>query len=110
MRTHMRGASGAGGVRRPGVAGGVAAVVLAIVSAGRALAALPCQSPIADPCVLPSQTTIPVGVYDIRPRSLDVQRQITVSGIGDFAIYAANITLEPLGTFNVSDTTGSTSI
>jgi len=52
--------------------------------------------PAQDPCTVDSSVTIPPGVYDIRPRSLDIKNKtITVSGAGAFEIDAANILLEP---------------
>src|SRR5262249_22032317 len=73
----------------------VAIALLAVGVAGADAATLPCQSA-ADPCVLGSTATIPVGVYDIRPRSLDIkQKTITISGGGEFRIEAANVLFEP---------------
>jgi hypothetical protein len=74
---------------------------------------LPCQGgQEADPCVLGSPTSsIPVGTYDIRPRSLSVtNRQFTVTGTGIFKVLAQNITLQPGARFVVSSNTGNTGI
>lgn len=56
----------------------------------------PLCPPAQDPCVLNDSVTIPAGLYDIRPRSLDIKNKtITVAGSGVFGIAAANILLEP---------------
>jgi hypothetical protein len=76
-----------------------------------AFGALPCQSPTADPCVLGSSVTVPVGVYDIRPKSLVLQNKaITVSGVGEFKILANNITIQPGGRFLATTTDGATTV
>src|SRR5689334_13888837 len=93
--------------------GVVAGTLLAtLVGAGPALAAvLPCSSPAADPCLISSTVTIPVGVYDIRPKSLSVgNKQITVSGAGELKILAANITFQPGARFIATGTDGNTTI
>jgi hypothetical protein len=58
---------------------------------------LPSLCPAAqDPCILGDSVTIPAGLYDIRPRSLDIKNKaITVSGSGMFEIEATNILFEP---------------
>src|SRR5262249_23817624 len=71
---------------------------------------LPCAVPGGDPCLISSQVSIPVGIYDITPRSLIITRALNITGIGDLAITAANVTLGPLGRINVIDTTGRTNV
>lgn len=74
----------------------VLSVMCVAVLRSIALADLPCTDPAADPCVLDATVTIPVGTFDIRPRSLDIKNKtITISGAGTFAVTATNIVLEP---------------
>jgi hypothetical protein len=58
---------------------------------------LPCQGgQEADPCLLNASAQIPVGSYDIRPRSLSIaNKQIAITGVGTFTVLAQNITLQP---------------
>ena len=79
------------------------------VAAAPAAAQLPCANPAADPCVIGSSVTIPVGIYDIRPKSLSVaNKQITVGGAGELKILAANITFKPGARFIATGTDGNT--
>ena len=72
---------------------------------------LPCANPAADPCTLSSTVNIPVGVYDIRPKSLVVtNKQLTITGVGEMKILANNITFQPGGRFVTTDTDGMTNI
>src|SRR5262249_7766808 len=74
-------------------------------------ATLPCANPAADPCLISSTATIPVGVYDIRPKSLSVgNKQITISGAGEMKILAANITFQPGARFIATATYGHTTV
>jgi hypothetical protein len=82
---------------------------LLVGAAVPAAAQLPC--PAGDPCFINSTVTIPVGVYDIRPRSLVVgNRTITVSGAGELKILAANVTIQPGGRFVATGTDGNTTV
>lgn len=82
---------------------------LALTIATPAMAALPCGN--SDPCVLNSTVTIPVGLYDIRPRSLVVgNKQITISGAGEFKILANNVTMQPGARFIATGTDGQTTV
>ena len=79
--------------------------------AGTAAAQLPCATPGADPCVLSSTANIPVGTYDIRPKSLVVtNKQLTITGVGEMKILANNITFQPGGRFVTTGTDGATRI
>src|SRR5262249_7973848 len=73
---------------------------------------LPCVNPAADPCVIASGATVAAGNYDIRPRSLDIRanRTITVGGSGTFQIQANNIVLEAGAKIGGSDTSGNITI
>jgi hypothetical protein len=54
---------------------------------------------------------VPVGVYDIRPRSLSVgNKQITISGAGELKILAANVTFQPGARFIATGTDGNTTV
>jgi hypothetical protein len=66
-----------------------------VLAAAPALAVnLPCLN--VDPCVINSSSTIPAGLYDIRPRSLVIgNKQITISGAGEFKVLANNVTFQP---------------
>jgi hypothetical protein len=68
---------------------------MVVLAAAPALAVnLPCLN--VDPCVINSSSTIPVGLYDIRPRSLVIgNKQLTISGAGEFKVLANNITFQP---------------
>jgi hypothetical protein len=84
---------------------------MSAVGTAPALAALPCANPAADPCLISSTATIPVGVYDIRPMSLSVaNKQITVSGAGELKILAANVTFQPGARFIATGTDGNTTV
>ncbi|MGH7894344.1 MAG: hypothetical protein ACREQL_06725 [Candidatus Binatia bacterium] len=88
-------------------------LVALLVSAAAAPAAaqLPCQVPGADPCVLTNGTPIPVGINDIRPRSLVVKnKQFDVTGAGELKILANNITFEPGARFISNGTDGNQTI
>jgi hypothetical protein len=74
--------------------------------------ALPCANP-SDPavCLINSTVTVPVGIYDIRPKSLSVgNRTITVSGAGELKILAANVTFQPGARFIATGTDGETTV
>ncbi len=88
-----------------------AALAFSAVGVTPAAAALPCANPAADPCLISSAATVPVGVYDIRPKSLSVaNKTITVSGAGELRILANDITIQPGGRFVASGTDGNTTI
>jgi len=79
--------------------------------AAPAAAQLPCVTPGADPCVINSTVNLPVGTYDIRPKSLVVMnKQITVTGAGELHILANNVTFQPGGRFVATGTDGATTI
>ncbi len=76
-----------------------------------AAALLPCANPAADPCVISSTATIPVGTYDIRPRSLDIKNKtITVAGPGTLTIEATNIIFEAGARVIANDVNGGDSV
>ena len=83
----------------------------ALLVAAPAAAQLPCANPAADPCVIGSTVTIPVGIYDIRPKSLSVaNKQITVSGAGELRILAADVVFQPGARFIATGTDGNTTV
>src|SRR5262245_55920100 len=88
----------------------IGALLTSLVLATPAAAqTLPC--PAGDPCLINSTVTVPVGTYDIRPRSLSVgNKQITVSGAGELKILAANITFQPGARFIGTGTDGNTRV
>ena len=68
-----------------------------VVAAPAAAQVLPCQNPLdATTCTLASPTTtLLVGTYDIRPKSLVItNRAFTIVGGGEFKVLANNITLQ----------------
>src|SRR5690348_14916898 len=88
----------------------LASVFVALLGSS-AHAQLPCADPAADPCVLGNSVTIPIGTYDIRPRSLDVKNKaMTIGGVGAFAILATNIVLEPGARLLGNDPNGGSAI
>src|SRR5262249_54464678 len=79
------------------------------VTAPAMAATLPCGN--GDPCVLNSSVTIPTGLCDIRPRSLVVgNKQITISGAGEFKILAQKVTLQPGARFIATGIDGQTTV
>jgi hypothetical protein len=86
-------------------------ILAGLVAVPASAQTLPCVSPATDPCVINSTATVPVGVYDIRPKSLVVgNKQITVSGAGELKILAANVTFQPGARFIATGTDGNTTV
>src|SRR5690242_10837712 len=93
----------------------VPTVVFALAAASASAQTLPCVSQATDPCVINSTVNLPVGTYDIRPRSLSVgNKTITVTGATaltpELKILANNITLTPGARFIAGGTDGNTTI
>src|SRR4051812_48417942 len=81
-----------------------------IVAAPSSAQTFPCVSQLTDPCVF-NGSTLAVGTYDIRPRSLSIpNRNITLTGAGLIKVLANNITFTPGGRWVASGTTGNIAV
>src|SRR5262245_3087341 len=99
--------------REAGAAGIFAALMVILTSTSAAWAQLNCQSPApADPCIIAASANIAAGIYDIRPRSLQVNqsRTLTITGAGTFTILANNIVLQGGGRIISNGTDGNITV